>query len=174
MKVQLTYDQLKHYAKDTAAYIKGKYPNGCHLVAVVRGGLSFAQLVAYNLAQDLSFFYPKTSALMGGAARPPITPEQALEQLEHPLPIVFLEDIIAKGRTIKIIADAMVHYRNDWEVIPVVVDIFIPMERLTRVNKWYMRTADWVVMPHEDFGAVTEKDWGLFRDGSSGNSKPQV
>lgn len=150
MKVQLTYPQLKALAFRFAQTL----PDDCQLVAISRGGLTFAHLVAYFTAKPLGFFIPKTKQLV----------------LAGSGPLVFLEDLIAKGRTLELVRQTVT---QDWTFACVVLDsrFDIPAELKARVT-YMMRTADWVVFPHEEFDAVVEEDWGLFREQTSANSKP--
>lgn len=158
MKRQISYLELKNFGRDVARYIKDKYPDGNYnLIAVARGGLTLAHIVAYILAKPLNFFIPKTGGL------------HFAEQGDLNASFIFLEDLIAKGRTYEIIEKRMELIQQSWEFIPVVVDADIEIPK--HVSKYMIQTSDWMVFPHEDFDSTVEKDWGLFRDGSSSNSK---
>lgn len=171
MKVQLTYEQLKDYARETATYLKAKYPDGCHLVAIARGGVSFGHLVAYHMAQQLFVFYPKPCS--GHDVSLQVKTLHRFSDGHYGyLPVIFLEDLIAEGRTLAIVQDWATRWRLQWEFIPVVVDGNFPEH--SRVNRWCTKTLNWIVMPHEDFDAVREGDHGMFREGTSENSKPLV
>src|SRR5271168_4784005 len=108
---QLSYDELKVIANDVAKYIKEKHVD-YELVAVARGGLTFAHLVAYNLAKPLHFFNPKLGQLL-------LTDDMFITS--H---LIFLEDLIAEGRTFRIISDCINsgNWNSSWEMIPVVLD----------------------------------------------------
>jgi hypoxanthine phosphoribosyltransferase len=160
---QLSYAELKAIAKDVAKYINTKKVD-CELVAVTRGGLTFAHVVAYNLAKPLHFFDPKLGELI----------------LAHDVSIhshfIFLEDLIAEGRTFRLISDYMNSgdWRATWEMIPVVLDSKAPQDIQDRVNTYGMCTDDWIVFPHEDADHVVAGDRGLFRDRTSNNAKPSI
>lgn len=159
---QLSYDELKAIAKDVAETIKKSHTD-YELVAVARGGLTFAQLVSYYLAKPLSFFVPKDKVLLR---------DWTVDIGTH---LIFLEDLIAEGRTFRIIDDyATSVYLVSWQMIPMVLDSNAPQDIQDRVNTYGMRTDDWIVFPHEDIDHTVEGDRGLFRDGTSHNAKPII
>jgi hypoxanthine phosphoribosyltransferase len=160
---QLSYNELKAIAKDVAKYIDTKKVD-CELVAVTRGGLTFAHLVAYNLAKPLHFFNPKLGQLI------------LADDISLHSHFIFLEDLIAEGRTFRLISDYMNSgdWHASWEMIPVVLDSKAPPDIQDRVNTYGIRTDDWIVFPHEDIEHTREGDRGLFREGTSENAKPSI
>jgi len=172
MKRQLTYQELKDIAKDVAKYINDKYEPGKYdLVAISRGGVTFGHLVSYYLAQPLHYFSTDFMSILWSS--------QCREGYSR-VPIIFLEDVIAQGRTFKLVemymegTDMDFPERSDydisWEFIPVVMDPGVPEEIRLKVNKVGIETSDWIVFPHEDFDLTVEGDRGLFRQGTSINS----
>jgi len=156
---QISYDELKVIAKDVAHVIRDKHTD-YELVAVARGGLTFAQLVAYHLAKPLHFFIPKDHALLSAYPLP------------YPSHVIFLEDVIAEGRTFRLLDNYAAHHNmRSWEMIPVVLDEMAPQDIQDRVNTYGIRTSDWIVFPHEEVEKTVEGDRGLFRAGTSMNSK---
>lgn len=162
MKIQMTYREFVDIADRIALHIWNNVVNP-RLYAVARGGFTLAHRVAYRLALPVGVFYPK-------------------QQLEvHPVQSsgtrVFLEDVIATGRTVHAIETFMAEQRtsypnanNDYKIYPVVVDADCP--KFAAVEYYNsLVSKDWVVFPYEDFYAVSEGDRGLFREGTSNNSK---
>ncbi len=128
-----------------------------------------AHLVAYQVARPVNFFIPAEGRLVLTSIH-----GVPVDQIPPGDSLVFLEDLIAKGRTYSAISTYMaVHQRKvRWELIPVVIDAYI--ETPTRVSKYMMKTADWMVFPYEDDDHVKEGDHGLFREGTSQNAKAIV
>lgn len=165
MKQLISYDQLKAFGAEVAVYLKDKYPQGnYHLVAITRGGLTLAHIVAYQVAKPVNFFVPAETRII--FTDPNRSHSDSVGRKDT---LVFIEDLIAKGRTYAMLEHTMRSYLNDWELIPVVIDA--AAETPERVSKYMVKTADWMVFPHEDFDRVVEKDWGMFRNGTSENSK---
>jgi len=160
---QISYDELKVIAKRVASSILAQHGQNYALVAVARGGLTFAHLVSYYLAAPLNFFNPKLGQMM------------LTQTYVRRTQFIFLEDVIAEGRTFRII-DAYVTANEieNWEVIPVIVDENAPSDIQARVNTYGMKTNAWMVFPHEEFDLTLEGDRGLFRDGTSSNSQSAV
>lgn len=164
MKTQLTYDSLTFYASRTAERLSKV--GDIELVAICRGGLTYAQAIAYKMALPLSIFYPTTngwSSLAGPAT-------------QSNKPLVFIEDVIAKGRTYNLVNSYMRHNHpnRDWCIAPLVVDFSIDLEKYPRISHFGFQSLQWVVFPHEDMNHVAEGDHGMFRDGTSNNSQPVI
>ena len=145
-KYQLTYNDLQVVAQHIVASI----PRDCSLVAILRGGSALGQLVAYYTAKPLHVFYPSI-----GEVYPPLPPGS--------LP-VFIEDVVAQGRTYNIVAAKF----QDFLFAPAVIDA--GMYPLTN-SIVSLVTKTWVVFPHENFDLTLAGDRGMFRDGTSQNSK---
>lgn len=164
MKRKLTYEELEGIARNVADYIKEKYSDTPYdLIAISRGGVTFGHLVSYYLAHPLHYFSTNLGCVLW------TTPG---EYEDDDSVMIFLEDIIAQGRTFDIVkkyADGIMDAR--WEFIPIVMDANAPAYIKTRVNKVGLETDDWIVFPHEQFGLTVEGDRGLFREGTSANSK---
>lgn len=152
MKVELSYEELKTIARKVSSYIA---PLDCELIAIPRGGLTFAHLVSYRLSKPLNFFLPKSKSLAF-----PIDPLKTL---------VFLEDVIAEGRTFDIVRETFPsHYfatsvvdKSWYEKFPQYRKYLIPGGLITN---------DWIVFPYEEPSLVEEGDRGLFRESTSMNS----
>lgn len=149
-KEHLSFEELKTIAQQTADHIKATQTNYT-LVAVSRGGLMFAQCVAYNLSKPLSFFIPSTGLWP--------TPNK-------PTTLIFLEDLVAKGRTVNTIDSQF----KDWLLYPVITDVNAPKHEKV-ITEFCKKPNHWVVFPHEVAERTVVGDWGLFREGTSANSK---
>lgn len=153
VKVRLEYHELLVIAR-TAARLISTLTNP-QLVAVSRGGLTFAQAVAYYRAAELHFFIPKI--------------EQVWPQVEGGT-LVFLEDVLATGRTYQTCKEYASRIGLPFLFLPAVTDHKC-VGRFSAVGQLLV-SKSWVVFPHEDLNQVEVGDRGLFREKTSVNSKP--
>lgn len=161
MKYYLTYEELKTIAKDVAEYLRCEYNGECNLVAVTRGGVAFGQLVAYEMSKPLHYYSPPIDQILWTTEGSPQTRSE---------PLIFLEDIIAEGRTFRAVdayMDSPEMSNIGWEFIPVVMDHNAPSDIKKLVNRVGKVSSEWVVFPHEEFDLTVEGDRGLFREGTS-------
>ncbi len=161
MKRKLEYDELVGIGKTVAAKVR----SNTLLVAVSRGGLSLAHIVAFNSKSQLGFFSPKDNELLLGSSE--------RKKLADPTaPIIFVEDLYAKGRTYNLIRKYIedTNIPNPWSMEVVVVDGRVPEREIPSNLSFAYHTNDWLVFPHEDYDTVQEFDWGLNRDGTARNS----
>ena len=146
---------------------KIKEYNPTHLCCVVRGGMSSTHVIARHLKKEVVCFDPKTETNFARF----LTNEDAR--------LVFIEDLVAKGRTFDIIKShmklcsnelSMVKKELDWKICPVLVDhdymINSTDDFKDKLLTYGMITKHWIVMPYEDLNATVEGDHGLFRDRS--------
>lgn len=165
MKVQLPYTTFKGICDDMSEKIETKARTLSLtpvLVAVARGGLTAAHRIAYNLSLPIEVFCPKTG----------IGPICTLGQDCTGKALFFIEDLIAKGRTYAVITTYMEaeHPGVPWQMCPVLVDAdYARTQSLPEIFGFV--SSSWIVFPYEDFNRTVEKDWGLFRNGTSENSK---
>lgn len=159
MKKVMSYRRLKFLADVMASRIKESLPSpdsAFNLIAISRGGVTAAHRIAYVLGKDLNYWTPK---------------EGLAYTLDENVPNFFIEDLVAKGRTLR-----LVHQQFNPEYIrycPLVVDHAYAAEHgLDEFFTWGIVSEDWVVFPYEDEDHVVEKDWGLFREGTAESSKP--
>jgi hypoxanthine phosphoribosyltransferase len=159
----MSYQELLDHAQTMARFIHQGFPNH-QLVAVARGGVTVAHRIAYLLGKPLGFFVP---------AQP-----QTPIFLQNPVdvPPLFIEDLIAKGRTLQLL-DQVSHsypFHKDWQLMCVVKDknAQLPTHLVNRVNT-VLVPDEWIVFPYEDEDRVQVADWGLFREGTSANAKPK-
>lgn len=165
MKIQMTYSEFVDIADRIALHILNNVVNP-RLYAVARGGFTLAHRVGYRLALPVGVFYPK--------------PQLEVHPVQSQGTRVFLEDVIATGRTVQAIETFMAEQRvsypnanNAYRIYPVVADAdcskFDAVEYASSLV-----SKDWIVFPYEDFYAVAEGDRGLFREGTSNNSRARV
>lgn len=152
MKTQMSFDMLKSICVDIVHQVSPWKPTA--IVAIARGGLVPATIIAKKLNLPVGVFFPKDGHF------------HLVDK--HAKRVLFIEDLIAKGRTYNLVESFMSKYndgyavKTEWEFCPILVDVNAPI-----TPKYYgIKTSDWMVMPWEDFDDVVEGDHGLFRDGS--------
>lgn len=163
MKIDLPFDFFKSLCIGMAEKIKEYKPD--EVVAIIRGGLTPSHIIAKHLNIPIGVYFPKTSTLL-------IQPESKN--------IVFIEDLVATGRTYKQVSDFMLDHNEeiDWMFAPVLLDskinenatLFDP-NYMPRLLTYGMKTEHWIVMPYEEHTKVSENDRGLFRDKSDNYGK---
>lgn len=156
MKYYLEYEQLKRICISMAEDIsKGFQPH--EIVAVSRGGLTPAHIIGKYLRLPVGVFFPEYKELHlynTSSTR-----------------IVFVEDLIAKGRTFRVIQAAMDKYPGiEWTLAPVLIDAHYEEED-DGVKYFGFKSKHWVVFPWEEFDKMQEGDRGLFREGSDSYGK---
>jgi hypoxanthine-guanine phosphoribosyltransferase len=176
MKVYLTYEQLKDVANHVVEQLRVKYAeqikaDRLFLFAIARGGLTFGQLVAYKMALPLGVVFPMASP------HPMRVQHPTWDDLTNDdrAVFVYLEDVVAQGRTLTKVLTAHAAYYGSHvsaEFVPAVLDNNVDESIRSRVNIAGMTTSDWIVFPHEEIDHVVEGDRGLFRNQTSNNSKP--
>lgn len=162
MKVQLTYPELVSIGKGVAA--KLVTPDTI-VVAVSRGGVSLAHIVAFHAKKQLNYFIPKDNKLF-------LTEDDEFSFLNTTSSkFLFVEDLYAKGRTYDLISKFMTKTNVSWSMVVAVLDGNVPQNSIPSNLSFYHRTTDWIVFPHEDIDVVNEGDWGLFREGTSTSAR---
>jgi adenine/guanine phosphoribosyltransferase-like PRPP-binding protein len=146
MKFYLPYDQLKNICLCLADDIKKLEVDS--IVAVSRGGLTPAHIIAKYLRLPCDVYFPDRKLL---------TVDTTCTK------IVFIEDLVAEGRTYRDLSLFMSsnHPKVNWTYIPILVD-----GSFTEKFKLYGFISNhWVVFPYEEFDKTKEGDRGLFRLG---------
>lgn len=157
MKIKLSYDVFYATCIKMAEKIRKYEPN--EIIAVTRGGLSASHIIAKQLNLPVGVYFPATKTI-------------AMNTNEYNSKVVFVEDLVAKGRTFDIIYDHMLElsfnpHTFDWMFAPFLVDS--NYERTEQFNKKLltlgMTSYNWIVMPYEEEEKMVEGDRGLFRNG---------
>lgn len=151
MKVNLNYDTYKHLCLSMAERIKAF--NADEIVAVMRGGMSAAHIIAKHLNLPCGAYFPSSE-----------NPRLCLAK-EKSRRLVFVEDLIAKGRTLNELTQFMESTNYYWTFAPIIIDASADLV-LANILTYGMKTSHWMVMPYEENEKVVEGDWGLSRDGS--------
>jgi hypoxanthine phosphoribosyltransferase len=123
------------------------------VVAVSRGGVSIGHIFAKAMKLQMGFLFPKKR-------------EIAFFNEERDIKaILIVEDLVAQGRTSKIIHDMMAEKYShiNYYYLPFLVDADY---KDTDYDDCCMIGSDWIVFPWEDMDAMQEGDRGLFRDGT--------
>lgn len=163
MKRKMEYSELVEFAETLAKEL----PSNANLVAIARGGLTLGHLVANRLAKPLHVFSPGLTFDLAFSHTCDVT------KLDHSGPYVFLEDLLAQGRTyytLKRFCDYV--GLTNWLYVPIVVDEAAPRDIIENTPWFWLKTSEWVVFPWERNEDVVEGDRGLFRQGTSHNSQP--
>jgi hypoxanthine phosphoribosyltransferase len=166
MKVEMHYEGLKHIAKKIAGHISTNVANPA-LFSVMRGGMTLAHLVGYELRLPVGAYYPAMHKFI----HPSLQEAGSLAQFTF----VFLEDVLATGRTLSATREHMESIHQDFRFYPSVIDQEIFDKGLPEcvVHAPAFVTADWISFPYEEFDVVVEGDRGLFRDGTSLGSQAE-
>lgn len=152
MKVKLDYETYKNFCLCMAEKIREFKAD--EIIAVMRGGMSAAHIISKHLNLPCGAYFP------GNLPGLYITKTTSRR-------LVFVEDLIAKGRTLKELTDFMQTNANQcsWSFAPVLIDSRVDLT-MPNILTYGMVTPHWVVMPYEETENVVEGDWGLSRDGS--------
>lgn len=136
-KLLMTRNVFKDISARTAADIAHQHLY-YELVAVSRGGLTFAHQVAHYLNRLLSFFVPPNSLFLRTEA----------ESLAQPT-LIFLEDRVSTGRRLQEISEVMERRnRRNWLVYPMVASAAYGHQNLITRCAW--RTESHIVFPQAD------------------------
>lgn len=149
MKRYVDYETFKANSIKLADQVQAEF-KPTEVIAIVRGGLTMAHIIAKRLRLPVGVYYPGTSRIVPAA------------DFRRPL---FVEDLIAQGRTYDLLVKEMDRWSNtnvDWRFATYLVDGNIG----SPTPYFCEQTNDWLVMPWEEFDAMQEGDRGFFRDGS--------
>lgn len=154
MKTKLSYDELFKLSIELADRIKEYMPEVQEVIAVSRGGLTVAHIIAKHLRLPVGLYIPKTHTLVSEFKN-----------------IVIVEDLVAEGRTFDSLQWTMnTHYPSkNWLFAPFLIDL--KYKGPAQLCPHALSTAAWVVFPWEDFDKMQEGDRGLFRNGSDAYGK---
>lgn len=145
MKVSMSYGTFKDLCISMAEDVREFNPDV--VVAVMRGGMSAAHIIAKHLRLPCECYIPVRNLCT------------AVGHTQYQR-LLFVEDLVAQGRTYKQLQQYMETVNiTDWQFAPVLVD-----DSFVGSFRYYgMRTKHWVVFPYEDNEKMLEGDRGLFR-----------
>ena len=144
----MEYDFFKALCLEMAEKIKTNF-NPDEIVAVTRGGASAAHIIAKRLELPMGYFFPGSQTLVLSK--------------KFSKRIIFVEDLVAQGRTHRIIKSYMsgTHGKDFvWRFAPVLVDGSYKEE----FQFYGMKTDHWITFPYEEEHRMTTGDRSLFRD----------
>lgn len=160
MKVELDYQTFKTIC---LAMVETVRPMGFdEIICVMRGGMSASHIISKALNKPCGAFFPGVDNklfLNSGQSKS----------------ILFVEDLIAKGRTYNTICSTMYSFNKDlpkdkhlnWKFCSVLIDDkFFPSIDKNVLVTYGLVSPHWVVMPYEESEKMVEGDHGLFRNGS--------
>lgn len=146
MKRTLDYYEMKKIILDKIPLLKTK--NFDEVVVVSRGGITIGHIIAKELKLQVGILYPAKNEI---AFFDP-----------HCKNILIIEDLVAQGRTTKIIHKVMNKYAHKkYYYMPFLVDANYKVHDF---HDSFMVSEDWIVFPWEENDSVVEGDRGLFRD----------
>lgn len=156
MKRYLTYSEFTTILDSIIDKVKDEGYQ--EIIPVVRGGLTAAHYIAKELRLPCGAFWPD----IGGVPFLMVTNRQHKK-------ILFVEDLVAKGRTYYTINKDMTdnHPEFEQEFAPVLVDSSCPHH----FKYEGIRSEDQIVFPYEDIDKMNEGDRGLFRERSDSYGK---
>lgn len=160
MKTYWEFEDFKRLAIEMAQRIQERH-HPEEIVAVMRGGMIPASIIAKYLRLPCGVFYPESKQLI-------------LTNNSFGRRIVFVEDLVAKGRTLKAIYDTMLHYPNrpNWLFTTCLIDSnYYCQHGQMGISDFMLISSDWIVFPQEVEEKVIEGDRGLFRDNSDSYAK---
>lgn len=147
---KLTYDDMAEILDSRIKMFGDR--NYDEIVAVVRGGCTAAHYVAVQLRKKMGAFFPSSSDYE--------TPRLILSK-KSTKRILFVEDLVSKGRTLEEIKNYMSehHPEMEWDFMPVFTDAGYS----DNIQLCPLKIQEWVVMPWEKAENVKEGDLDLFR-----------
>jgi len=147
--ITLTYDLVKDLSLEMVKAFRSIGFEPDEVVAISRGGLTPATIFAKEFNVPCGVFFPQTRSLHLVST--------------NPKRILFVEDLIAKGRTFDLIRKVMTTYSGiEWDFAPILVDADYEYDGV-----YGIKTKHWCVFPWEKIENVKEGDWGLFREGTA-------
>ena len=144
-KEYLEYEDMKQLIYDKIPELQKENFN--EVVAVSRGGVSIAQIIAKELRLPMGYIFPG--------------PERLCLYNPEAKNVLVVEDLIAQGRTTKIVHKIMKKQNINYKYMPFLMDINYPDRDFDYIC---MVSKRWIVFPWERFDEVQANDRGLFRN----------
>jgi len=156
MKISLDFNTFKNICLSMAEEISKYEPN--EIIAISRGGLSAAHIIAKYLNLNVGMYFPKEKQLL-------------MSSNKYLSKVVFVEDLVAHGRTFDLLNSHMLELgftsqTFEWKFAPVLIDgKYIETQDFNdKLITYGLKTNHWIVMPYEEETKMVEGDRGLFRD----------
>jgi hypoxanthine phosphoribosyltransferase len=177
-KIQMEWTEFKGWCRKLSADILAFDPD--FLVAVPRGGMTPAHVIAKMLGKKVGFYNPvydiKDVRWMQNLWLPPVPKGKKVVKIS------FVEDLVATGRTFDEVRKYMnqlrrmakeipVPYEFEWNFNVILADKKYNYQRWDGMLNVACVSEDWVVFPWEDFDLVVDGDRGLFRNGDDSYGK---
>lgn len=131
------------------------------VVAVMRGGMTAAHYIAKELKLKCGAYFP---------ASKDFDHNRIILANPSSKKILFVEDLIARGRTLMRLKKFMKNFKVEWMFYPVIVSHDYESDEAEYIDVG-QKFEDWIVFPYEDFDKMKEGDGGLFREGSDSYGK---
>lgn len=160
-KVYLDFTFVKSVCFSLADQIKAKF-NPDVVVSINRGGATLGHIIAKKLHLPLATYFPGEKPLL-------TFPQNRLFSR-----LVFIEDLVAQGRTFYQLSSYMNYLEEGclgipclnsdfkWTFVPFLLDDKAPVD--IPCLTYGIRTSTWMVFPWETLEDMNEGDRGLFRD----------
>lgn len=152
-KTNMDYRELTNRCLDMVEQLTIFNPD--EIIAIVRGGMTAAHIIAKEMNLPVGIFIPHRYEFVTSTS--------------NPQRIVFIEDIIAEGRTFDCTQNFFkLAYPNlKWLFAPVIIDSEYEVNdnRIVVSSDSYRK--DWISFPWEDPIKVIVKDRGLFRNNTA-------
>lgn len=126
------------------------------VVAVMRGGMTAAHYIAKELQLKCGAYFP---------ASKDFDHDRLILANPSSKKILFVEDLIAQGRTLMRLKKFMTNFKVEWMFYPVIVSHDYTSDEAEYIDVG-QQFEEWIVFPYEDFDKMKEGDRGLFREGS--------
>ena len=150
-KIYLPYEFFKSLCLCVAEQIKKDIKNVDEIVAISRGGISAAHIIAKELKLQMGYFFPRNNDSV------------LVLNKKDSKNIVIIEDLIAKGRTHQIVKNFFLNKDIKYYFVPILID-----GNFSEYNFdiYGMKTKHWIVFPYENYNKMNVGDRGFFREGT--------
>ena len=150
MKEQLNYTEYRRICLNMAQQAKQYKP--VEVVAVMRGGMSAAHIIAKELNLPCGAYFPDLREF-----------KSARDSFSGT--ILFIDDLVAEGRTYE---DLREYYHKYMPKATVIFGAVLVDKKYKGCEPHIIgfKSSDWIVFPYEDYEKVAEGDRGLFRHGT--------
>lgn len=142
----MNYDEFTRVLDSCIQKIRDSGKEYDEVVAIVRGGLTAAHYIAKELRLPVGVYFPGKQRLF--------------HNTEKPKNVLFVEDLVAEGRTFRELRGCLADADFQWDFLPVLVDSEYPED----FHLQGIKTSEWIVFPYEKMDKMVAGDRGLFRE----------